>query len=130
MTETPAATTDSQHKSGQSSRAMTPKSEGSLHLHERHPYITGAIMGAPIAALYGAFHKPINKFACNLINYIGRANKNAFSAFRNTPFHTDQTQSNDQSSKTKATPNPTPKVSSGNSKYDEQHKNTINGKDY
>lgn len=123
------------------SRATSPRPEPKQiqpRIWQRHPYLAGALIASPISALYGAFHKPINKFACKVGGYLGRVGKNVFTSVINTPFNVDSDNDNGRVNKesehttaTKSrTPNPTPKVSSGNKKYDEIHQNTLNNKNY
>ena len=72
----------------------------------RYPHLTGAAIGAltaaPTALLIQRFRKPIGRF----INYLGRVGSNMASAAFNTPY-TVKTVENE-----------------------EQHKNTINAKDF
>jgi len=119
--------------------------------------LIGSALTIPAVALYSYYRKPINKFVSNvgkgiskalcaatkglgignLGNYAKRMTQNALSAMWNTPFKekidsSAISVSNKERRTTSATqrvsPNPTPRASSENEKYDRNHKNTINEK--
>jgi hypothetical protein len=115
-------------------REMLPRPR----FRDAHPHLYGGLIGSlltiPAAAVYSHFRKPINRFICNvgrgiinIPNYAKRMTQNALSAMWNTPFK-DKAQSSDTNASKTPTPNPTPRVSSGNEEYDRNHKNTINEK--
>ncbi len=69
---------------------------------QRYPHLTGAAIGAPTALLIHHFRKPIGRF----INYMGRVGSNMLTAAFNTPYNVKTVEN------------------------EEQHKNTINAKDF
>jgi len=144
-------------RSSQTSRQMSPLPKPSNMLprprfRDIHPHLYGGLIGSaltiPAVALYSYYRKPINKFVSNvgkgiglgignLGNYAKRMTQNALSAMWNTPFKekidsSANSVSNKEHRTTSATqrvsPNPTPRASSENEKYDRNHKNTINEK--